>query len=104
MDNFSEAGFGNFVIRELHFSNGYARISCEDTFEAWALHYNGQSFDSTICFSTGALLSFTRRLSGKDGLVAGETRRVRRTMMSANSLAGLKNNSCKRESGSINAT
>jgi hypothetical protein len=28
----------NFVIRELHFSDGYARMSCEDTFEAWALH------------------------------------------------------------------
>ncbi|MGO9572068.1 MAG: ATP-binding protein [Desulfomonilaceae bacterium] len=79
VDTYSEAGFGNFIVRELRFSDGYSRILCENTFEAWALLRNGQALDSTVCFySTGVLLSFMRHFSGKRDLVASETRCISR--------------------------
>ncbi|MFH1112967.1 MAG: ATP-binding protein [Pseudomonadota bacterium] len=75
VDTYSEAGFGNFVVRELGFSEGYARLTCDDAFEAWALLRQEKAVDSRVCFySTGVLLSFMRHVTGKMDLVAGETR------------------------------
>ncbi len=75
VDTYSEAGFGNFVVRELRFSQGYARITCDDAFEAWALLRKEKGVDSKVCFySTGVLLSFMRQLTGKTDLVADEIR------------------------------
>ncbi len=79
VDTYSEAGFGNFIVRELGFSEGYSRIMCEDTFEAWALLSNGKVFDSRVCYySTGVLLSFMKHISGKTDLVATETKCISR--------------------------
>lgn len=73
VDCYSEAGFGDFVVEELRFSEGYARISCRDTFEAWTLLHNGKISDSAVCYySTGVLLSFMKHISGKEDLVATE--------------------------------
>ena len=66
VDTYSEAGFGNFVVRELRFSEGYARITCDDAFEAWALLRKEKDVDSKLCFySTGVLLSFMRQITGE---------------------------------------
>ncbi|MEW6139336.1 MAG: ATP-binding protein [Thermodesulfobacteriota bacterium] len=75
VDTYSEAGFGDFSVRELRFSDGYARISCGDAFEAWALLCSGKIADSTVCYySTGVLLSFMKHISGRSDLVATETK------------------------------
>ncbi len=35
---YSEAGFGDFQIKDLNWEKGWARIQCRDTFEGWAYH------------------------------------------------------------------
>ncbi len=79
VDTYSEAGFGNFIVKELRFSEGYARITCDDAFEAWALLCKEKIVGSKVCFySTGVLLSFMRHLTGNMNLVADEIRCVGR--------------------------
>ena len=76
VETFSEAGFGNFIIRELSFQEGYARITCCNTFEGWTYLMNNKKFsESPECYySTGVLLSFMRHILGKKELVAAETK------------------------------
>ncbi|MBN2467458.1 MAG: PAS domain S-box protein, partial [Deltaproteobacteria bacterium] len=74
IDTFSEAGFGNFVIKELNFSEGYARITCRDSFEGWAHLYNNKCTDKPVCFySAGVLLSFMQKITRRTDLYSVET-------------------------------
>ena len=70
---FSEAGFGDFIIRDLAFSKGFVRITCLDTFEAWAFLQNKRHSESAVChYTTGVLLSFMKHFSGKQNLISVE--------------------------------
>lgn len=73
VDAYSEAGFGDFYIKELIFEQGFARITCPDTFEGWSFAKQNKTYKSPFCFhSTGVLLSFMKTLTGKMDLVAEE--------------------------------
>ncbi len=75
LDTLSEAGIGNFAVRELRFEKPYARITCPDTFEGWAYLGSGKISDECVChFSSGALLSFMQHTSGENDLISMETR------------------------------
>ena len=75
LDTYSDAGFGDFQIKELQFGSGYARITCRDTFEAWAFLRNRSPNDYPVChYSTGVLLSFMKTTSGMQDLFAVETK------------------------------
>jgi PAS domain S-box-containing protein len=72
---FSEAGFGDFVIRELDFNGGFVSLTCRDTFEAWALLHNKRYSETPVChYSTGVLLSFMENVSGRSDLISVETK------------------------------
>ena len=73
VDTFSSAGFGSFQIEELRFSDGFARISCPDAFEAWAFLQTGKSSAAPVChYSTGVLLSFMEQISRRNDISATE--------------------------------
>ncbi len=73
VDTFSSAGFGSFQIEELRFSDGFARISCPDAFEAWAFLRRGKSSSVPVChYSTGVLLSFMEQISRRSDITATE--------------------------------
>ncbi len=73
VDTFSSAGFGSFQIEELRFSDGFARISCPDAFEAWAFLQTGKSSSAPVChYSTGVLLSFMEQISRRNDITATE--------------------------------
>ena len=73
VDIFSEAGFGDFHIMDLALSKGSARITCHNTFEAWALLENKQVSDSPVChYTAGVFLSFMKNFSGRQDLVSVE--------------------------------
>ncbi len=75
VDTLSEAGFGDFRVRELNFEEAYARITCADAFEGWAYLYEGKTTDVPVChFSSGALQSFMQHTSGKKDLLSTETK------------------------------
>jgi PAS domain S-box-containing protein len=75
VDTYSEAGFGDFVVRELAIERGYARITCRNAFEAWALLQNKRHSEATICYySAGVLLSFMKNISRRDDLISVETK------------------------------
>ena len=70
---FSESGFGDFMIRDLAFSRGFVRITCLDTFEAWAFLQNKRYSETAVChYTTGVLLSFMKHFSGKQNLISVE--------------------------------
>ena len=70
---FSEAGFGDFMIVDLAFFRGQARITCRDTFEAWAFLKNKIHSNEPVChYTTGVLLSFMKHFSGMRNLVSVE--------------------------------
>lgn len=72
---YAEAGFGDFVIHELRFGKGYARVTCRNSFEGWAFLSEKRSFESPVCYySTGVLLSFMRNVSSRKDLVSAETK------------------------------
>jgi PAS domain S-box-containing protein len=74
VDTFSEAGFGDFEVKELDFAQGYARITCKDTFEGWSFLNQGNLAPEPICYySCGVLLSFMKSVTGRDELCATET-------------------------------
>ncbi|MFH1116928.1 MAG: ATP-binding protein [Pseudomonadota bacterium] len=73
VDTFSSAGFGSFRIEELKFSDGFARISCPDAFEAWAFLQRGKSSSVPVChYSTGVLLSFMEQITRRSDITATE--------------------------------
>jgi PAS domain S-box-containing protein len=75
VNSFSVSGFGDFTIRELTFSQGFAVITCRDTFEAWAFLQNRRHSESPVChYSSGVLLSFMENVSGKKNLLSVETK------------------------------
>ncbi len=75
LDTLSEAGFGDFSVKELRFDEAYARITCADAFEGWAYLQEKKASDVPVChFSSGALLSFMQHTSGKNDLIATETK------------------------------
>jgi PAS domain S-box-containing protein len=79
VDTLSEAGFGDFLVRELRFEDAYARITCPDTFEGWAYLQKGQTSELPVChFSSGALLSFMQHTSGETDLISTETKCIAR--------------------------
>ena len=79
LDTLSEAGFGDFRVRELRFDEAYARITCVDAFEGWAYLHAGKSSDIPVChFSAGAIQSFMQNTSGQDDLVSTETKCIAR--------------------------
>ncbi len=72
---YSEAGFGDFVIKELKFAEGYAYVTCRNSFEGWAFLCNKRSFESPVCYySAGVLLSFMQDISNRNDLVSAETK------------------------------
>ena len=72
---FSESGFGDFLIRDLAFSKGYVRITCRDTFEAWAFLRNKHHSETAVChYTTGVLLSFMEHFSAKRDLISVENK------------------------------
>ena len=76
---FSESGFGDFMIRDLAFSRGYVRITCLDTFEAWAFLQNKHHSETAVChYTTGILLSFMEHFSGKQDLISVEKKCIAR--------------------------
>jgi PAS domain S-box-containing protein len=76
---YSEAGFGDFVINELRFAQGYAHVTCRNSFEGWAFLYNKRFFESPVCYySTGVLLSFMQNISNRNDLVSAETKCIAR--------------------------
>ncbi|MCF8062128.1 MAG: GAF domain-containing protein [Deltaproteobacteria bacterium] len=75
VETYSEAGFGDFQIQELNMTEGFARITCRDSFEGWSVLNSGNPSRIPVCFySSGVLLSFLKNLSGCPELVAAETR------------------------------
>lgn len=74
VETYSEAGFGDFHIQDLDIHKGFARITCRDSFEGWAVLNSRKRSRIPICFySSGVLLSFLKNLSGKSDLVVAET-------------------------------
>ncbi len=74
VETFCSAGFGSFRIEELRFSDGFARISCPDAFEAWAHLQTGKSSAVPVChYSTGVLLSFMEQISRRNDIAATES-------------------------------
>ncbi len=72
---YSEAGFGDFVIKELGFREGYAQVTCRNSFEGWAFLSNKRFFESPVCYySAGVLLSFMQNISNRNDLVSVETK------------------------------
>ena len=45
---YSEAGFGDFVIKELRFQDGYAQVTCRNSFEGWAFLSNKRFFEIIV--------------------------------------------------------
>lgn len=79
VDTFSEAGFGDFDVKELEFSRGYARITCKDTFEGWSFLNRGDLASAPVCYyACGVLLSFMKSVTGREELCATETRCIAR--------------------------
>jgi len=74
VDCYSEAGFGDFKVKEIDFDKGYALITCKDSFEGWTLRKNDElTKESTCDYSRGVLLSFMQKLTNKKGLNCVET-------------------------------
>jgi len=74
LDCFSEAGFGDYRIEELHFSEGAVVIVCHDGSGAWSFKRNGLRSEHPVCYyAAGVLLSFMRHTSGKTALYCVET-------------------------------
>jgi PAS domain S-box-containing protein len=74
VDTYSEAGFGDFLVKDLAFEKGYVRIVCRNTFEGWALLHNNRHSETPVChYSTGVLLSFMKNMTGRDDLISVET-------------------------------
>ncbi|HSB05665.1 MAG TPA: 4-vinyl reductase, partial [Thermodesulfobacteriota bacterium] len=72
---YSEAGFGDFVIKELRFQEGYAQVTCRNSFEGWAFLSNKRFFESPVCYySAGVLLSFMQNILSRNDLVSAETK------------------------------
>jgi PAS domain S-box-containing protein len=72
---YSDAGFGDFVIKELRFQEGYAQVTCRNSFEGWAFLSNKRSFESPVCYySAGVLLSFMQKILNRNDLVSAETK------------------------------
>lgn len=72
---YSEAGFGDFIIKKLRFAEGYAHVTCRNSFEGWAFLCNQKSFESPVCYySAGVLLSFMQNILNKNDLVSAETK------------------------------
>ena len=79
LDTLSEAGFGDFRVREMRFDEAYARITCVDAFEGWAYLQAGKAPDTPVChFSSGAIQSFMQHTSGQDDLISTETKCIAR--------------------------
>ena len=79
LDTLSEAGIGNFSVEELRFDEGYARITCADTFEGWAYLEKGEVSDECVChYCSGVLVSFMQHTAAKYDLIATETRCIAR--------------------------
>ncbi|NOZ22245.1 MAG: PAS domain-containing protein [Planctomycetes bacterium] len=77
VDCYSEAGFGDFRIQEIHMAEGAAVITCRDTGTSWSFKRTGRTWDQPVCYyDAGGLLSFMRFASGKKGLHCVETRCV----------------------------
>jgi PAS domain S-box-containing protein len=75
LDTLSEAGFGDFSVKEMRFEDAYARITCTDAFEGWAYLQKGKASELPVChFSSGALLSFMQHTSGEEDLISTETK------------------------------
>ncbi|MBI4833192.1 MAG: PAS domain S-box protein, partial [Candidatus Lindowbacteria bacterium] len=79
IDTYAESGFGDFKIQALNWEQGYAVITCSDTFEGWAYRSGGQLADAPVCnYSRGALLSFMQHTTQLDGLECVETKCIAR--------------------------
>ncbi|WP_173179638.1 ATP-binding protein [Desulfosarcina ovata] len=92
VDAYSEAGFGDFYIRELIFENGFTRITCQDTFEAWTFAKKNKKNEYPFCYhSTGVLLSFMRTLTGRSDLVAEEVKCIAKGDPECEFVIGTKN-------------
>ena len=79
LETLSEAGFGDFRVKDLRFDEPYARIVCPDTYEGWAYLQGEKKSDVPVChFSSGALLSFMQHTSGQTDLISTETRCIAR--------------------------
>ncbi|MEW6357851.1 MAG: sigma 54-interacting transcriptional regulator [Planctomycetota bacterium] len=77
VDCYSEAGFGDFRIQELHISEGAAVVTCRDTGMSWSFKRIGRIWNQPVCYyDAGVLLSFLRFTSGKEDLHCVETRCV----------------------------
>lgn len=75
VDTFSEAGFGDFIVEELEFSKGYARITCQDTFEGWVFCSHHKISTEPVCYySAGVLLSFMQHITERTDLTCTETK------------------------------
>ena len=56
---YSEAGFGDFQIKDLNWKRGWAQIHSRDAFEGWAYLQNRNIQTYPVCdYSRGAFLSF----------------------------------------------
>ncbi len=74
VDCYSEAGFGDFKVKEIDFDRGYALIFCKDSFEGWSLQANKEKAAESMCdYSRGVLLSFMQKLTKKGNLNCVET-------------------------------
>ncbi|GAB6908362.1 hypothetical protein JCM12296A_42010 [Desulfosarcina cetonica] len=100
IDAYSEAGFGDFYIRELIFENGFARITCPDTFEAWTFAKTSKTNKTNeypFCYhSLGVILSFMRTLTGRLDLVAEEVKCIAKGDSECEFIIGTKNELKKR--------
>ncbi|MCX8012395.1 MAG: PAS domain S-box protein, partial [Desulfobacterota bacterium] len=75
VDTFSEAGFGDFIVEELKFSTGYARITCKDSFEGWVFRNQRKANNDSVCYySAGVLLSFMQHITERADLTCTETK------------------------------
>lgn len=75
IDIYSESGFGNYIIRQLRFKDGFVRITCQDSFEGWAYLHHKKLSDSPVCYySLGVLLSSMKNISKRDDLISVETK------------------------------
>ncbi|NQU63021.1 MAG: hypothetical protein HQ517_01880, partial [SAR324 cluster bacterium] len=75
IDTFSEAGFGNYLIRQLRYTDGFVRITCQDSFEGWAYLHHKKLSDSPVCYySLGVLLSSMKNISKRNDLISVETK------------------------------
>jgi len=67
---YTDAGFGDFRIRELDWKNGWARITCDSSFEGWIHARKRQRRTQPSCdYTRGIVLAFmraTHRFAGTD--------------------------------------